>query len=297
MVRIEKTEQGFALYKEKECIGSCRAQIASGGGQITDFIICPQWRRRGYGSYFLKEILRAGGGYDTQQPSIFTVPLPSQPGELEFWARFGFCAEEDKLVRRKMPDMSAVRFVQEYLAAHLTAPSLCIDATCGNGNDTAFLCRLVGDNGRVVGFDIQGEAIAKTRQRLIAEGIPPQRYTLVQDSHANLLQYVAPGQADAAVFNFGWLPGADHAVYSTAESSIPALESALTALRPGGILAAVLYSGAVIGGAEKSAILTWLEALPLERYTVLVCRFANWADTAPLPCLVLKKAVQPPAGK
>ena len=87
----------------------------------------------------------------------------------------------------------------------------------------------------------------------------------------------------------GWLPGADHAVHSEAGTSIPALEAALTALRPGGVLSAVLYSGAVIGDAEKRAVLAWLEGLPLTGYTVLACRFANWADTAPLPCFVLKK--------
>ena len=91
------------------------------------------------------------------------------------------------------------------------------------------------------------------------------------------------------VFNFGWLPGADHAVHSEAGTSIPAMEAALTALRPGGILSAVLYAGAVIGDGEKQAALAWLESLPLARYTVLVCRFANWADTAPLPCFVIKK--------
>ena len=43
------------------------------------------------------------------------------------------------------------------------------------------------------------------------------------DSHANLLQYVRPGTADIVMFNFGWLPGADHSVFSTVDSSIPAL--------------------------------------------------------------------------
>ena len=41
-----------------------------------------------------------------------------------------------------------------------------------------------------------------------------------------------PGTADAVMFNFGWLPGADHAVFSTAQSSIPALQAALEAVRP-----------------------------------------------------------------
>ena len=58
---------------------------------------------------------------------------------------------------------------------------------------------------------------------------------------------------------------------------------------PGGVLAAVLYSGKVIGDAEKQAALAFFKALPLTRYTVLVCEFANWAQTAPLPCFVIKK--------
>ncbi len=165
-------------------------------------------------------------------------------------------------------------------------PELCTDAPCGNGGDTAFLCRLAGPEGRVLGFDIQPEAITSTRARLKKQGLTAE---LICDSHANLLQYVRPGTADIVMFNFGWLPGADHSVFSTADSSIPALEAALAALRAGGVLSAILYSGRVIGTDEKQSILGWLRALPLEKYTVLVCDFANWADTAPLPCLVLKK--------
>ena len=109
-------------------------------------------------------------------------------------------------------------------------PPLCIDATCGNGGDTAFLCRLVGPEGRVLGFDIQPEAIASTRARLETQGLAAELFC---DSHANLLHHVRPGTADIVMFNFGWLPGADHRVFSTADSSIPALEAALAALRTG----------------------------------------------------------------
>ena len=138
----------------------------------------------------------------------------------------------------------------------------------------------------MLGFDIQPEAITSTRTRLEKQGLTAE---LICDSHANLLQYVLPGTADIVMFNFGWLPGASHSVFSTADSSIPALEAALAALRTGGVLSAILYSGRVIGTDEKQSILGWLRALPLEKYTVLVCDFANWADTAPLPCLILKK--------
>ena len=107
--------------------------------------------------------------------------------------------------------------------------------------------------------------------------------------HARLAELVAPGTADCVLFNFGWLPGADHEVHSTADGSLPALQAALDALKPRGVLAAVLYSGQVIGDSEKQAALGFFRALPLTKYTVLVCEFANWASTAPLPCFVIKK--------
>ena len=141
----------------------------------------------------------------------------------------------------------------------------------------------------MLGFDIQPEAIASTRKHLEQLGVPAARYELHCQSHADLLQIVQPGTADAVMFNFGWLPGADHAVFSTAQSSIPALQAALEAVRPGGVVSAILYSGQVIGTDEKQTVLEYLRALPLKSFTVLVCDFANWAETAPLPCIILKK--------
>ena len=162
------------------------------------------------------------------------------------------------------------------LARHKTAP------------DEAFI-RATLKNYQALGFDVQEAAIASTRKHLEQLGVPAARYELHCQSHADLLQIVQPGTADAVMFNFGWLPGADHAVFSTAQSSIPALQAALEAVRPGGVVSAILYSGQVIGTDEKQTVLEYLRALPLKSFTVLVCDFANWAETAPLPCIILKK--------
>ena len=285
-MELRRTETGFALYKEKEVIGHCTLHPAAHGAALAALTIDPAWRRKGYGSYLLKEVLRSFGGYDREAATVFTAPLPADCAEMAFWAKFGFAAEGPQLVRRRTPDLTAVKFVQDFLAARLADPGLCIDATCGNGGDTAFLCRLAGKEGRVLGFDIQPEAIAFTRQNLARKGLAAELHC---DSHANLLQYVQPGTVDAVMFNFGWLPGADHGVFSHAQSSIPALEAALEALRPGGVLSAILYSGKVIGSDEKTEILQWMRSRPLKQCTALVCGFANWADTAPLPCFLLKK--------
>ena len=285
-MKLSVTAGGFALYKESDIIGQCSVTPALKGADITSLSVLPQWRRKGYGSYLLKEILRRFGGYDREAATVFTAPLPADEGEGLFWKKFGFVPEGGRLCRRRTPDLTAVKLVQDFLAARLADPRLCIDATCGNGGDTAFLCRLVGEGGRVLGFDIQPEAIASTQQNLARKGLAAELHC---DSHANLLQYVQPGTVDAVMFNFGWLPGADHGVFSHAQSSIPALEAALEALRPGGVLSAILYSGKVIGSDEKTEILQWMRSRPLKQCTALVCGFANWADTAPLPCFLLKK--------
>ena len=280
-----KAENGhYTLYKEREAIGT--AVLA--GADILQLEIAPQWRGRGYGSYLLKELLRQGGGLDPKQATCFTAPLPRDPAGEALAAKYDFVLRGGQLVRRKVPDLSAVQLCHEFLAAHLTPGGLYLDATCGNGHDTLFLCQLAGAQGRVVGLDIQPQAVAATNARLAAAGYGEIGHAVLHD-HAKLAELVEPGTADCVLFNFGWLPGAEHAVHSTADGSVPALRAALQALRPGGVLAAVLYSGKVIGDAEKKAALAFFRSLPLTEYTVLVCEFANWADTAPLPCFVIKK--------
>ena len=39
-----------------------------------------------------------------------------------------------------------------------------VDATAGNGNDTVFLAKLAGENGKVYAFDIQEKALSKTKE-------------------------------------------------------------------------------------------------------------------------------------
>ena len=168
-MKISVTQTGFALYKEADIIGQCDVAPTPKGADITALSVLSQWRRKGYGSYLLKEILRRFGGYDREAATVFTAPLPADEGEGLFWQKFGFAPEDGRLVRRRTPDLTAVRFVQDYLAAHLPHPKLCIDATCGNGGDTAFLCRLSSPEGRVLGFDIQPEAITSTRAAQKAE--------------------------------------------------------------------------------------------------------------------------------
>lgn len=100
----------------------------------------------------------------------------------------------------------------------------------GNGNDTLLLSGLCGEKGRVLAFDIQEMALANTKARLTKENAPL-NYRLIQDSHANLTQYAEEETADCIVFNFGYLPGGDHNLATKADTSIQAMEKALTLLK------------------------------------------------------------------
>lgn len=288
-MRVIREGEEFLLYKEKLLVGRCGCVRQGEGWRLGPLWVDPAWRRRGYGSYFLKELLRGRGGFDRGAASCFWAPAAQDAAACALLQKFGFVpAAGGRWVRRRVPDLSAVTLCHELLAARLRPGGLYVDATCGNGHDTLFLCGLAGENGRVLGLDIQPAAVEATNRRLAAAGFGGVGRAVLC-GHENLLTLVEPGTADCVLFNFGWLPGADHAVHSGTATTLPALRAACTALRPGGVLAAVLYSGSVIGSGEKQAALDFFRSLPLTQYTALVCEFANWADTAPLPCLAIKR--------
>ena len=131
---------------------------------------------------------------------------------------------------------------QQRVAETLTSGDFAIDATAGNGHDTAFLAQLVGINGQVFAFDVQPEAIAATQSRVADLGW--KNVTLFQKSHAEL-EFVLPsdasGRVGAAMFNLGYLPGGDHAIVTESESTLDAINAALRIMRSGGVLTIVAY--------------------------------------------------------
>ena len=72
----------------------------------------------------------------------------------------------------------------------------------GNGYDTAFLSKTVGESGHVYSFDIQDQALASTEKNLKELGCP-NNHTLIKASHHRVLEYVK-GPIKAGMFNLGW---------------------------------------------------------------------------------------------
>ena len=182
--------------------------------------------------------------------------------------------------------LNTLGLVHEFLRQHVKRGAVCIDATAGKGRDTALLCRLAGEDGRVTAFDIQREAVDLTRALLEQEGL---RANVVLDSHANMERYADAGTVDCVVFNFGRLPGGDPHIFTQADSSVRAIDAGLRLLRPGGVMAIALYYGKENGYEERDAILEHLKAIDDRAFTVLACDWSNRRGEPPMPIFIWKE--------
>ena len=177
---------------------------------------------------------------------------------------------------------------QYFILQHLGEGDVCVDFTMGNGGDTLFLSKTVGPTGRVYAFDIQPEALVSTKAFLEANGAP-ENYTLICASHHLLADYVKE-PIKAGMFNLGYLPrsGKKH-ITTMRETTMPAVEAALEALAPDGVLLIAIYPGHEEGALEGEMLEEYLATLSRFKLCASKFRILN-SPTAPYFFLVEKKA-------
>ncbi len=184
--------------------------------------------------------------------------------------------------------LNALALSHRIVRGVLRPGDLAVDATAGNGHDTAFLAGLVGPEGRVLAFDVQEEAVRRTRERL-AEGGLLDRCLLFAEGHENLETRIAALDATwrdrgvaAAMFNLGWLPGADHRIGTQARTTIPALRQAMARIRPGGVVTVALYYGRESGYEERDALLAFAAEADVRTWAVQKAEIWNARNDAPI---------------
>lgn len=182
--------------------------------------------------------------------------------------------------------MNALTLVHETVKKFVKPGDFAIDATAGRGHDTAFLCSLVGGEGKVLAFDIQAEAVESTRALLASRGLT--NAEIVQTSHAEMAAYAAPETASCILFNLGYLPSGNHRIYTRAASTERAVLAGLDILKKGGLMCVTVYSGGDSGYEERDALLPFFAALDDGKYQVLQVTFANWKKDPPLPVFIYK---------
>ncbi len=150
------------------------------------------------------------------------------------------------------------------------------DFTMGNGYDTEYLCKKV-PNGRVYAFDIQERAVENTKKRLSEAGLT--NAVIIHDSHARVCEYVKE-EINGGLFNLGYLPGADKSVHTMRESTLPAIEGAISLLKKGGVIVINVYPGHEEGNLEGQMLLEHLSQLSRFEYCVTNFRIIN-SPTSP----------------
>lgn len=187
-----------------------------------------------------------------------------------------------------MTYMSLVDQAHEILAAVIQAGDTVIDATVGNGYDTLFLAEAVGDTGKVLGFDVQQQAIENTLKFLQQKNLQ-HRVNLLLQSHANVVDHIPTERQQpikAVMFNLGYLPGSDKSVTTHTSSTITALDAVLPHLARGGVVSMMAYRGHSGGAQETQAVLDWSSSLDTAIYTVDITKPPTSSEKSPLLIMI-----------
>lgn len=167
-----------------------------------------------------------------------------------------------------MVDLRALH--KHFICEHLGAGDVAVDFTMGNGNDTLFLSKTVGESGKVYAFDIQEDALVSTRAHLEECGAP-NNYTLICASHDRVKEFVKE-PIKAGMFNLGYLPRSGRkSVTTMLSTTMPAVKAAIDLLAPDGALIVAIYPGHEEGAREGDALREYFATL--SRFDICASEF------------------------
>jgi len=162
-----------------------------------------------------------------------------------------------------------------------------VDATCGNGFDTLFLCNIAGSSGHVKAFDIQEQAIERTKT-LLEDNIKFNNYEIIKDSHELISKYLT-SNIDAAIFNLGYLPFSDKTITTKGDTTLSAVKNLLPYLKDNGRIYITTYISHDIGH-EIKEINSYLSTLDKSKYNVVHVSIENKENSPPELFIVEKNA-------
>ena len=175
---------------------------------------------------------------------------------------------------------------KELISRHIRVGGVCVDFTMGNGHDTLWLSRAVGETGKVYAFDVQQAALDSTRALLQKEQAPD-NVTLILDSHHRAAEYIHEPIC-VGMFNLGWLPGGDKSITTLRETTLPAVQTAISLLDDGGGILLAVYPGHEEGRIEGEMITAYLSTLDRRKICCSKLQIVN-SPTSPFFFLIEKK--------
>lgn len=175
---------------------------------------------------------------------------------------------------------------KHFILEHIKEGDTVADFTMGNGNDTLFLSKAVGENGKVYAFDIQEEALVSTA-KLLSDNAAPENYELILASHHRAKEFIKT-PIKAGMFNLGYLPrSGKKAVTTMRETTFPAVEAAIDLLDLDGVLIVAIYPGHEEGALEGDGLREYFKTLSKYRICASEFRILN-SPTSPYFFLIEK---------
>lgn len=153
---------------------------------------------------------------------------------------------------RKLFQGDVVRLSHSIFQETIVPGDVVVDATCGNGKDSAEMARLLQGQGRLIAYDVQEKALEQARE-FCSRVLSPEEFSVIEFKHCSH-EYIEEVGVKVFHYNLGYLPGGDKHITTLEKGTKASLVKALTQLAPGGVITVVCYPGHEEGERERVAL-------------------------------------------
>jgi SAM-dependent methyltransferase len=180
---------------------------------------------------------------------------------------------------------SHIDLAHQYWERLLVPGDIAIDATCGNGFDTAFLAKILL-HGRVIAMDKQADAIAASKEKIEKElgNEVCKNIEFYHQCHSTFPDKILKETIKLIVYNLGYLPKGDKSIITASSSTLASLAKALDLIQPGGAISVTCYPGHPGGDEEEIAVLEFAKNLDPQLWS---CFHHSRINKAKSPSLLL----------
>lgn len=163
---------------------------------------------------------------------------------------------------------------------YVKTAKVAVDCTCGNGYDSKFIIENIPEESKLYCFDIQEIAIENSKVLISSVDRKQRAVKYVLDSHENIDIHIND-RIDVALYNLGYLPGADHSITTEYHSTISSIDKTMKMLSKGGVISILIYSGHENGKIEKDALLEYFDTLDKKRIKLMRVDFPTSPNNPP----------------